>query len=197
MMIDDNHEKTFVVKMAVSSNDENELLRFLSIAIDDENQSFSFDNLISLIPELMMIARNPILYLLKWRLENWGVPQDCENCVKNVKNTDQLFNNHNHRYTEYLQYTSLFNVPIKLFLEMSNYFNNLQFELVFIRNDLDICGRVIIEDGQIIEKTLVNSSDWNQIDLLLIANYMYDENYSNQSLDEILLRFAQRELNIQ
>ena len=189
-MIDNNHEKTFVVKMAIYGNKENELLRFLSIIIDDENQSLSFDNFIAIPPESMMVVHNPILYLLEWRLKNWGVAHDCGEISKNVRNTEYLFHTKKHRYVEYLQYTCLFNVPIKFFLEVSKHFSNLIFEMVFMRNDLNVCGKVKMENGEIIEKNVINQIDQNVIDTFFIASYIYDENYTNAGFSKILETLA-------
>ena len=193
-MIDDNYEKTFVVKMAISSRNEAQLLRFLSIIIDDENLSLSFDNLMTIKPELMMIAHNPILYLLNWRLEHWGVIQDCDGVVKSVQNVEHLFDSSNGKYVEYLQYTTLFNVPVKLFMEISNYFNNLKFEIIFIKNDLNVGGKITIKNGEIKQKFIINCVDRNYIDLIKIGDYMYDDNYNNFHFD-VILQNIRSELN--
>src|SRR5437016_11592863 len=117
-------DHTFVIKMAISSDNERELLHFLSTAVDDEDRTFSFENLIAMKSDVTTAtdAPNPIHSLIKWRLDNWGVAHNCDTITKDVKHVDELFRHSNKKYTEYLQFTSLFNIPIKLFLELSNHY---------------------------------------------------------------------------
>lgn len=186
-MNEDHYDETFVVKIAISGSDENELMHFLSEAIDDEDQSLSFDNLVPIVPEFMMFSSHPIRYMLLWRIENWGVAYDCDKVVKDVRNTQYLFlKNPNKRYVEHLQFTSLFNVPVKLFKDISKDYENLEFNIVFIKNNLETCGRVIIENGEIIDQTIINNANYNYIEFLLTAKHMYDENYPNEKVEELI-----------
>ena len=176
-MVDDNYEKTFLIKMAICSENETQLSKFLSMAIDNEEYSLNFDNLISILPESILLRRNPIQSLLQWRVTNWGLAYDCDLVIKNVKYTENLFNPQDMKtYVEYLQYTTLSNIPAKLFLKLSNYFNELRFILIFVKNDLSVCGRLIIENNEILDHLIVD--EFNE-ETRLLLRYMYDENYPN------------------
>ena len=170
---EDNYKKTFVIKMAVCSENENQLLKFLSIALDNEETSFSFDNLIP-------VGSNRQRYLhslVRWRISNWGVAYDCDYVVKDVKHVDKLFDRSElYKYSEYLQYTTLLNIPVQLFLQLSSAFSDLKFIMIFIRNDLTLCGKLTIENDQIISRTLIEGENPQMIQLF---QYMYDNNYPN------------------
>ncbi len=187
MLPDETFEETFLIKMAISSHNEKELMKFISAAIDDEDQSLSFDNFISLSPELMMESFNPIIYMLKWRIDHWGVAHNCDQVIKDVQHTEKLFGKTlGHNYVEYLQFTTLFNVPVKLFIDLSNYFEDLAFDMIFIKNNLEMCGRVTIKCGEIIDQTIITDPDAYYDEFLLVTHYMYDDNYENELADRLL-----------
>ena len=177
IILDENYERTFLIKMAICSDNENQLLKFLSICIDNEENSLSFNNLLSMIPEMLMIRQNPIQSILQWRLSNWGIAYDCDSIVKDVKSVETVFEQKELRkYNEYLQYTTLSNIPAKLFLKLSNHFTDLKFILIFIRNDLFVCGQLMIEKGQILDRTVIEGFNETTI---RVSRLMYDENYPN------------------
>ena len=189
-MTDPNYDQTFVIKMALTCEHEHELLRFLSVAIDNEDQSLSFDNLISLFPEHMMSSPDPFQYLLQWRLKYWGVAHDCHLVAKNVAKTEQLFkDNANQKYKEYLHFTSLFNLPIKLFKDISKYFPHIRYDMIFMKNDLSIGGRMIIENGHLINQTLIRYLDDHHDDFLFILQGLYDQHYPNQRADDLIKHY--------
>ena len=120
-------------------------------------------------------------------MEHWGVAQNCDSIVKDVQNTEELFPKKSRDlFVEYLQFTTLFNVPIKLFLEISHYFEDLKFDMVFIRNDLERCGRIIIKGGEIIDQVIITDPDAHCYDFLLTMRYMYDDNYINEDAEKII-----------
>ena len=60
-----------------------------------------------------------------------------------VKNTEIIFDNHlTEKYNEYLQYTCIYNDPIRLFQLVSKY-PALTFNIAFIKNDFEFGGRFI------------------------------------------------------
>lgn len=191
MRIEDD-DSMFLIKMAISSNNEIDLMNFISSTINDDEQAFSFENILPICPQILLLpdllpSHVKLKHMLNLRLENWGVIHDCENIKKIVLNGQLLFGNQ-HKYTEYLQFTCKLNVPLHLFKICSLRNSNLRFDLVYIENGLTVCGRTTFENGQIINHELYTNVNENALKFLLFGSLMYD-GYDDQSYNESFRNF--------
>jgi hypothetical protein len=58
----------------------------------------------------------------------------------------------------------------------------LRFNLVYMRNNLDSFGKIVIENGNIIERIHLRPSN-NHDDFIFMVRNMYDNNYQNEKID--------------
>lgn len=169
----------YLIKIAVSSKNETDLMNFMALATNDDDRSFSFENLVPISPQLMSLpdllpSHLKLRHMLNLRLMNWGVIHDCEN-VKKILSVDQSSFGDQYKYVEYLQFNCKSDVPLNLFKISSREHKNLRFDIVYIENGLTTCGQFAIENGQILIDNVYTNVDTDLHHFVSIGILMSDD----------------------